>query len=159
MAAEFVRFDRAEGGEADIAQLDGLLKSAQFSQRKADGQVRCAHPALLSVRTLALASRPHRPVVPGGALLARLRVVFTAAQANSISPVPLAHFLHTATLASLENADWLALVRRWAVLNAVHLLRRHLDVHEKLVAAMDRGASVGECFCVIETELADNSDV
>jgi hypothetical protein len=42
---------------------------------------------------------------------------------------------------------------RWAVLNVAALLRRHADVHDKLAAAMDSGASVGACVALIEKEL------
>ncbi len=43
---------------------------------------------------------------------------------------------------------------RWAVLNVVSLLRSHEAAHDALAAAMQRGASVGECIAVIERELA-----
>ena len=42
---------------------------------------------------------------------------------------------------------------RWAVLNTTALLRRHVGVTEKLADAMARGASVGECVTLIETEV------
>ncbi len=48
---------------------------------------------------------------------------------------------------------------RWAVLNVVTLLRRHEPVHDALAAAMQRGASVGECIAVIERELAGAEDI
>lgn len=47
---------------------------------------------------------------------------------------------------------------RWAVLNTVSLLRQHEAAHNALAAAMQRGASVGECIAVIEGELARNAD-
>eukprot|EP00878_Enallax_costatus_P026653 GHUV01028614.1.p1 GENE.GHUV01028614.1~~GHUV01028614.1.p1 ORF type:complete len:130 (+),score=25.23 GHUV01028614.1:163-552(+) len=43
---------------------------------------------------------------------------------------------------------------RWAVLNVAALLRRHVSLHDRLAAAMDRGASVGECIQLIEQQLA-----
>ena len=48
---------------------------------------------------------------------------------------------------------------RWAVLNVVTLLRRHEGVHDALAAAMQRGASVGECIAVIEQQLAGSEDI
>jgi hypothetical protein len=42
VAAEWLRFGRAEGGVADVAQLDALLRAAGFTQKKADDQVRWA---------------------------------------------------------------------------------------------------------------------
>lgn len=48
---------------------------------------------------------------------------------------------------------------RWAVLNVVTLLRRHERVHDALAAAMQRGASVGECIALIEEQLAGSQDV
>jgi hypothetical protein len=43
---------------------------------------------------------------------------------------------------------------RWAVLNAVTLLRRHETVQDALADAMAQGAGVGECVAVVETALA-----
>ncbi|XXG54295.1 hypothetical protein AAC387_Pa03g2216 [Persea americana] len=40
VATEYLSFGCAEGGLADINQLDGLLKSLGFTQKKADSQVR-----------------------------------------------------------------------------------------------------------------------
>ena len=48
---------------------------------------------------------------------------------------------------------------RWAVLNVVGLLRRHSAVHDKLAAAMARGASVGACIAIIEGELTSCGDI
>lgn len=48
---------------------------------------------------------------------------------------------------------------RWAVLNVVTLLRRHEATHDALAAAMQQGASVGECIAVIEQQLAASDDV
>jgi hypothetical protein len=48
---------------------------------------------------------------------------------------------------------------RWAVLNVVTLLRRHERVHDELAEAMQRGASVGECIAVIESQLASSQDI
>ncbi|XP_078435413.1 stress regulated protein [Wolffia australiana] len=42
VATEYLLFGRAEGGLSDISQLDGLLKSLGFTQKKADSQVRWA---------------------------------------------------------------------------------------------------------------------
>jgi hypothetical protein len=42
VATEWLRFGRAEGGVADVAQLDALLRAAGFTQKKADDQVRWA---------------------------------------------------------------------------------------------------------------------
>ncbi|KAL4423202.1 hypothetical protein ABPG77_000335 [Micractinium sp. CCAP 211/92] len=82
VATEWLRFGRAEGGLADVQQLDRLLAALRFTQAKADAEV------------------------------------------------------------------------RWAVLNVVSLLRSHEAAHDALAAAMQRGASVGECIAVIERELA-----
>lgn len=40
------------------------------------------------------------------------------------------------------------------MLNVVSLLRSHEAVQDALAAAMQRGATVGECIAVIERELA-----
>ncbi|XP_042517790.1 uncharacterized protein LOC122091740 [Macadamia integrifolia] len=42
VATEYILFGYSEGGLADIVQLDGLLKSLGFTQKKADSQVRWA---------------------------------------------------------------------------------------------------------------------
>ncbi|KAJ8636522.1 hypothetical protein MRB53_010789 [Persea americana] len=42
VATEYLSFGCAEGGLADINELDGLLKSLGFTQKKADSQVRWA---------------------------------------------------------------------------------------------------------------------
>jgi hypothetical protein len=42
VATEYLRYEVAEGGLADILQLDAILKGLQFSQKKADSQVRWA---------------------------------------------------------------------------------------------------------------------
>lgn len=39
---------------------------------------------------------------------------------------------------------------RWAVLNAVALLRQHEAAHTALAAAMQRGESVGSCIQTLE---------
>lgn len=49
VATEWLRFGRAEGGLADVQQLDALLNALRFSQAKADDQVRWA---VLNVVTL-----------------------------------------------------------------------------------------------------------
>lgn len=82
VATEWLRYGRAEGGLADVQQLDRLLAALRFTQAKADAEV------------------------------------------------------------------------RWAVLNVVSLLRSHEAVQDALAAAMQRGATVGECIAVIERELA-----
>ncbi|EFJ31484.1 hypothetical protein SELMODRAFT_168681 [Selaginella moellendorffii] len=87
VATEFLKFGLAEGGLSDIQQLDELLKRLNFTQLKADSQV------------------------------------------------------------------------RWAVLNTVSILRRHLALHSKLAEAMDAGKSVGQCIELIETELAGCTDL
>ncbi|KAI3436155.1 hypothetical protein D9Q98_002212 [Chlorella vulgaris] len=87
VATEWLRFGQAEGGMADVQQLDRLLQALRFTQSKADAQV------------------------------------------------------------------------RWAVLNVVTLLRRHARVHDELAEAMQRGASVGECIAVIESQLASSQDI
>lgn len=40
---------------------------------------------------------------------------------------------------------------RWAVLNAVEMLRRHKQTHAKLTDAMAEGKSIAECIAVIES--------
>lgn len=45
---------------------------------------------------------------------------------------------------------------RWALLDAVTLLRRHSAAHAQLAAAMARGASVGDCVGVVEAWLAED---
>lgn len=42
ISAEYVKYGYAEGGAGDIQQLDVMLKSLQFTQTKADSEVRCA---------------------------------------------------------------------------------------------------------------------
>ncbi|WMV17227.1 hypothetical protein MTR67_010612 [Solanum verrucosum] len=42
VATEYLLFGYAEGGLSDINQLDALLKSLGFTQKKADSQVRWA---------------------------------------------------------------------------------------------------------------------
>jgi hypothetical protein len=42
VSAEYVKYGFAEGGKGDIQQLDAMLRSLQFSQKKADSEVRCA---------------------------------------------------------------------------------------------------------------------
>lgn len=86
VATEYLRFGKAEGGVGDVAQLDGLLRGLQFTQKKADGEV------------------------------------------------------------------------RWAVLNAVALLRTHEKAHDALAAAMQRGESVGACIELLERML-DSSEL
>lgn len=49
VATEWLRYGRAEGGLADVQQLDNLLRALKFTQAKADGQVRWA---VLNVVTL-----------------------------------------------------------------------------------------------------------
>jgi len=39
---------------------------------------------------------------------------------------------------------------RWSLLNAVEMLRPQMGTHERVAAAMQRGASVGECIALIE---------
>ncbi|KAG2496576.1 hypothetical protein HYH03_005398 [Edaphochlamys debaryana] len=39
---EYLRFGRAEGGLGDVLQLDTMFRALQFSQKKADGEVRWA---------------------------------------------------------------------------------------------------------------------
>lgn len=87
VASEYLIYGVAEGGLADIQQLDNLLKALSFTQQKADSQV------------------------------------------------------------------------RWAVLNTVSILRRHMLLHTKLVAAMSAGKSVGDCILLIENELAGSTDI
>ncbi|BBN14570.1 hypothetical protein MPTK1_6g12720 [Marchantia polymorpha subsp. ruderalis] len=48
---------------------------------------------------------------------------------------------------------------RWAVLNTVSILRRHLNLHSKLANFMSAGKSVLECVGLIEEELADSSNI
>jgi len=78
VATEYLRFGTAEGGTGDVASLDQMLRGLQFTQKKADGEV------------------------------------------------------------------------RWAVLNAVALLRQHEAAHTALAAAMQRGESVGSCIQTLE---------
>ncbi|KAL3675031.1 hypothetical protein R1sor_024979 [Riccia sorocarpa] len=87
VATEYLVYGVAEGGVADINQLDGLMKILGFTQRKADSQV------------------------------------------------------------------------RWAVLNTVSILRRHLNLHSKLADYMTAGKSVLECVGLIEEELANCSNI
>ncbi|GAB4821711.1 hypothetical protein N2152v2_008757 [Parachlorella kessleri] len=49
VATEWLRYERAEGGLADVQQLDVMLRALRFTQAKADGQVRWA---VLNVVTL-----------------------------------------------------------------------------------------------------------
>ncbi|EIE21662.1 hypothetical protein COCSUDRAFT_33740 [Coccomyxa subellipsoidea C-169] len=42
IATEYIKYGQAEGGLNDVQQLDGLLKALQFTQKKADGQIRWA---------------------------------------------------------------------------------------------------------------------
>jgi hypothetical protein len=42
ICAEYLKFGQAEGGAGDVAQLDVLLKSLNFTQQKTDSEVRCA---------------------------------------------------------------------------------------------------------------------
>lgn len=42
VATEYLRFGRAEGGNNDVAQLDAMLKGLQFSQMKANDEIRWA---------------------------------------------------------------------------------------------------------------------
>ena len=42
VATEWLRFGKAEGGLADVQQLDGMLAALRFTQAKADAQVRWA---------------------------------------------------------------------------------------------------------------------
>lgn len=42
VVSEWLRFGKAEGGLADVQQLDGLMTALQFTQAKADAQVRWA---------------------------------------------------------------------------------------------------------------------
>ena len=42
---------------------------------------------------------------------------------------------------------------RWAVLNAVALLRQHTAAHDALAQAMQRGESVGACIESLERTL------
>eukprot|EP00898_Chlorokybus_atmophyticus_P004346 jgi/Chlat1/4912/Chrsp31S04784 len=42
VASEYINFERSEGGLGDIQQLDQLMRALQFSQKKADSQVRWA---------------------------------------------------------------------------------------------------------------------
>eukprot|EP00882_Tetradesmus_deserticola_P017448 GHRQ01018690.1.p1 GENE.GHRQ01018690.1~~GHRQ01018690.1.p1 ORF type:complete len:273 (+),score=138.28 GHRQ01018690.1:1053-1871(+) len=42
VVTEYLRFGQAEGGVGDVAQLDSLLRALQFTQKKADGQIRWA---------------------------------------------------------------------------------------------------------------------
>jgi hypothetical protein len=48
---------------------------------------------------------------------------------------------------------------RWAVLNTVTILRRHKSILAKLASAMLSKKSVGECIELIETELAETSEI
>jgi hypothetical protein len=42
ISAEYIKYGFAEGGTGDVLQLDVMLKSVRFSQKKADSEVRCA---------------------------------------------------------------------------------------------------------------------
>ncbi|CAL8469356.1 g8897 [Coccomyxa elongata] len=42
IATEYIKYGQAEGGLNDIQQLDGFLRALQFTQKKADGQIRWA---------------------------------------------------------------------------------------------------------------------
>jgi len=87
VATEWMRFGSAEGGLADVQQLDSMLGALRFTQAKADDQV------------------------------------------------------------------------RWAVLNTVELLRRHIQVQDGLAEAMQSGKSVVECIQYLEESLKDCDDV
>ena len=43
---------------------------------------------------------------------------------------------------------------RWAVLNVAAILRQYEALHDRLAAAMDHGASVGELISMIDSEVA-----
>ena len=57
VATEWLRFGRAEGGLADIMQLDNLMRGLGFTQKKADDQVRFA--VLNTVTLLRTHSKVH----------------------------------------------------------------------------------------------------
>lgn len=42
VVSEYIRFGQAEGGLGDVRQLDALFSALQFTQKKADGEVRWA---------------------------------------------------------------------------------------------------------------------
>ncbi|KAL3159816.1 hypothetical protein ABBQ38_010220 [Trebouxia sp. C0009 RCD-2024] len=42
VAAEYLKFGRAEGGLGDVQQLDSLLRAIGFTQKKTDGEIRWA---------------------------------------------------------------------------------------------------------------------
>jgi len=42
VATEYLQYDVAEGGMGDVQQLDGMLRALNFSQAKADGEIRWA---------------------------------------------------------------------------------------------------------------------
>ncbi|MEW5303011.1 MAG: hypothetical protein WDW36_005744 [Sanguina aurantia] len=42
VVTEYLRFEQAEGGLGDVQQIDGMYKALQFSQKKADSELRWA---------------------------------------------------------------------------------------------------------------------
>ena len=48
---------------------------------------------------------------------------------------------------------------RWAVLNTVTLLRRHMAAHDKLARAMSESKSIGDCIEILESSLANIKDL
>lgn len=50
ICAEYVEYGSSEGGAGDIQQLDVMLKSLQFSQKKADSEVRCVMAQLMGFK-------------------------------------------------------------------------------------------------------------
>ena len=130
VATEWLRFGHAEGGLADVQQLDRLLQALRFTQV---GSVDSARAMLV----------------------AWWRAGWSACDAMLCAPEISAP---TLLPSAAEQAKADAQVR-WAVLNTVTLLRRHEAAHDALAAAMQRRATVGECIAVIEQQLAGCPDI
>jgi hypothetical protein len=122
------RYGRAEGGLADVQQLDRLLQvsppspTPSFNQR--DGLAFSRTSASLAPTSRACCLTTLDPTAPSLSVQA---LGFTQAKADSQV--------------------------RWAVLNTVTLLRRHRAAHDALADAMDRRLSVGQCVAVLERAL------
>ena len=94
-----------------------------------------------------------------GLRFTQVRVVGDEKEQVRVSSRPLvAHALPSVSPFSCPQAKADAQVR-WAVLNTVTLLRRHEAAHDALAAAMQRGASIGECIALLEAQLRSCDDI
>lgn len=136
ISAEYVKYGYAEGGTGDIQQLDSLLKSLQFTQKKADSEVRCAH-------------QPCCVLCSGCPSSVQRCLILRFATA----------LLHGYDSIYVVRTHGLPLCCRWAVLNDVAILRRHSQAHAALAEKMASQATVGECIAVLEDKLAQSDDL